>query len=83
MLAKVITDGKGKDVKFIIETHSESILNSVGIQIENHVLNKDNVNVVLFNAKAQGYDNYIEEAKYNDRGFIEHWPTGFLSEDVY
>lgn len=83
MLAKVITDGKGKNVKFIIETHSESILNSVGIQIENHVLNKDNVNVVLFNAKAQGYDNYIEEAKYNDRGFIEHWPTGFLSEDVY
>lgn len=83
MLAKVITDGKGKDVKFIIETHSEAILNSVGIQIENHVLNKDKVNVVLFNAKAQGYDNYIEEAKYNDRGFIEHWPTGFLSEDVY
>ena len=83
MLAKVIADGKGKDVKFIIETHSESILNSVGIQIENHVLNKDNVNVVLFNAKAQGYDNYIEEAKYNERGFIEHWPTGFLSEDVY
>lgn len=83
MLAKVITDGKGKDVKFIIETHSEAILNSVGIQIENHVLNNDNVNVVLFNAKAQGYDNYVEEAKYNERGFIEHWPTGFLSEDVY
>ena len=46
-------------------------------------MKKDMVNVALFNATEEGYDNYIEEAQYNERGFIEHWPTGFLSEDVY
>lgn len=83
MLAKVIASGEGKNIKFVIETHSEAILNSIGIQIENKLLSKNNVNVVLFNADAEGYHNYIEEAQYNENGFIEHWPTGFLSEDVY
>lgn len=83
MLAKVVDGGEDNNLKFIIETHSEAILNSIGIQIENEKLNKEKVNVVLFNAEAEGYDKYIEEAQYNERGFIEHWPTGFLSEDVY
>lgn len=83
MLSKVITNGEGNNIKFIIETHSEAILNSIGIQIERQNLNKDSVNVVLFNADAEGYENYIEEVQFNNRGFIDHWPTGFLSEDVY
>lgn len=83
MLAKVISSEAGKYIRFIIETHSEAILNSVGIEIEQHNLDNDKVNVALFNAAAEGYENYIEEARYNERGFIDHWPTGFLSEDVY
>lgn len=83
MLAKVIEGGEEKNLKFIIETHSEAILNSIGIQIERKELHRDKVNVVLFNADAEGYDNYTQEVQYNDRGFLEHWPTGFLSEDVY
>ena len=83
MLSKVISSEAGKYIRFIIETHSEAILNSVGIEIENNNLDKDKANVVLFNAAEEGYENYIEEARYNERGFIDHWPTGFLSEDVY
>lgn len=83
MLAKVISSEAGKNIRFIIETHSEAILNSVGIEIEHKNLDKDKANIVLFNAVEEGYENYIEEAQYNERGFVEHWPTGFLSEDVY
>ena len=83
MLAKVIASEAGKNMRFIIETHSEAILNSVGIEIEQNNLDKDKANIVLFNAAEEGYENYIEEAQYNERGFVEHWPTGFLSEDVY
>jgi len=83
MLAKVIASEAGKNMRFIIETHSEAILNSVGIEIERKNLDKDKANIVLFNAAEEGYENYIEEAQYNERGFVEHWPTGFLSEDVY
>lgn len=83
MLAKVIASEAGKNMRFIIETHSEAILNSVGIEIERKNLDKDKANIVLFNAAEESYENYIEEAQYNERGFVEHWPTGFLSEDVY
>ena len=79
MLAKVIASAAGKNMRFIIET----IPNSVGIEIEQNNLDKDKANIVLFNAAEEGYENYIEEAQYNERGFVEHWPTGFLSEDVY
>lgn len=83
MLAKVISTNEGKRLKFVIETHSEAILNSIGIEIENKVITNDKVNVVLFNASKEGLEKYIEEAQYNERGFIDHWPTGFLSENVY
>ena len=32
---------------------------------------------------SQAEENHKEEVQYNERGFMEHWPTGFLSEDVY
>lgn len=83
MLAKVISDNEGKQIKFIIETHSEAIINAIGIAIENNLINSNMVNVVLFNASSEGLRNYVEEAHYNERGFIDHWPTGFLSENVY
>lgn len=67
-------------MRFIIETHSEAILNSVGIEIEQNNLDKDKANIVLFNAAEEGYENYIEEAQYNERGFVEHWPTGFYQK---
>lgn len=67
-------------MRFIIETHSEAILNSVGIEIERKNLDKDKANIVLFNAAEEGYENYIEEAQYNERGFVEHWPTGFYQK---
>lgn len=47
MLAKVIEGGEGNNLKFIIETHSEAILNSIGVQIEKNELHSEKVNVVL------------------------------------
>jgi hypothetical protein len=70
---------KKYDVRFLIETHSEAIVNAVGREIAINGLNPDDVSVLLFNAKEQGMDNYVERAYYSKEGYLMNWPIGFLS----
>ena len=66
------------DIRFIIETHSETIINTIGELIQSSELKKDHVNVVLFNANDEGLDKYIVESSFDDNGFLDKWPMGFF-----
>lgn len=70
------------DIHFVIETHSEVIINKIGQLIDNGKFNHTNVNVVLFNAKHEGLDNYVETIQYSEDGYIINWPYGFFEEDA-
>lgn len=84
LLVKVIEDCKRnkKDVRFIIETHSEVILNKMGLSIARGKFSKDNVNVLLFNAQNEKMNNYIEVATYSEDGYLTNWPIGFFDDYV-
>lgn len=84
LLVKVIEDCKRnkKDVRFIIETHSEVILNKIGLSIARGKFSKDNVNVLLFNAQNEKMNNYIEVATYSEDGYLTNWPIGFFDDYV-
>lgn len=75
----------GKDVRIIIETHSEIIINRLGVKVMDHnsYIDKDDVNVLIFNAKAEGFDTDVVSSKYNEEGFLSNWPFGFFSDNVY
>lgn len=78
MLVKVLqTTEKGK-FRFIIETHSETIINRVGelISLENKFSQED-VNVVLFQKGEQG--SSVTIASYDEDGYLTNWPVGFFS----
>lgn len=68
-----------KDLKFIIETHSETIVNYLGKLIYNKQIDKEDVNLLI----CQKIDNesIFERMIFNDEGYIENWPTGFFSEE--
>lgn len=79
MLCSVISGlKKDEDVRFIIETHSETIINKVGALIQSSRIDEDKVNVVLFNAQNEGLNNYVEQATYDSKGYLNNWPTGFF-----
>lgn len=81
MLCTVIEDLEGdkkEDVRFIIETHSETIINKVGALIQSSKIREDKVNVVMFNALNEGLSNYVEQASFDSNGYINNWPTGFF-----
>lgn len=79
MLCSVISGlKKDEDVRFIIETHSETIINKVGALIQSSRIDENKVNVVLFNAQKEGLNNYVEQATYDSKGYLNNWPTGFF-----
>lgn len=87
MLAKVMKHCKKRKIqlRIIIETHSEVIINKLGqlIYDTNEEIEKDDVNVVLFNANKEGLGKYVYATGFSEDGGLINWPFGFFSEDVY
>lgn len=82
MLVKVIEDASKKDfdIRFVIETHSETIINKIGEAIAMGMCLKEHVNVYLFNAKNEGMEKYVEESTFTEDGQLLNWPYGFFSD---
>lgn len=68
-----------KDIRFIIETHSEIILNKIGENIALEKFDKRDTNVVLFNAKGENMEKYVEISTYSKDGFLTNWPMVFFA----
>lgn len=58
------------------------VLNKIGELIALNKLDKEDVNVLLFNAKQEEMRNYVEFASYSKDGYLLNWPIGFFSENV-
>ncbi|WP_281514658.1 AAA family ATPase [Phocaeicola sartorii] len=84
LLANVVVEAKKdkKNIRFVIETHSEMVLNKIGELISLNKLDEEDVNVLLFNARQEEMRNYVEFASYSKDGYLLNWPVGFFSEDV-
>ena len=87
MLDKVIEichEGN-KDVRILIETHSEVIVNRLGVKVmdDHSFMKSSDINVLLFNARHEGFDKDVVSSSYNEDGFLTNWPFGFFSDNVY
>ena len=67
-----------RDIRFIIETHSQDILNSVGRSVAYGEFDASLVNIYMFNAQRENMKHYVETAYYTKEGFLENWPIGFF-----
>ena len=80
MICSVIKEQKeNEDIRFIIETHSDTLINKLGTLVNSSVISADTINVVLFNAQGEGMDNYVEQIAYDENGYIQNWPLGFFA----
>jgi hypothetical protein len=67
------------DARVIIETHSEAIVNRIGLRIARKDFSKEDVGVLLF-TKHDGVTS-IDKSGYDSDGFLENWPLGFLDAE--
>lgn len=72
------------DVRMILETHSEAIVNQIGRLISMKELDANDVAVVLFERDEKTLESKVRVTGYDAEGFLkEGWPIGFFdSEDV-
>lgn len=70
------------DLRLIIETHSEIIVNRMGHRIANGDLNPQDVNVVLFEKEPSALSTKVSFSGYDEEGFLTNWPIGFLEPDI-
>ncbi len=85
-LAKVIAgawrasrDAK-REVKIMVETHSECIVNGLGELIRKGVIAASDVQIVLFDQDAETRKTEVRLAGYTDDGALnDAWPFGFFA----
>lgn len=73
--------GQG-NINFIIETHSETMVNRVGNSIAKHEINNENVGVIIFEKDFGEDDSTIKMGGFDEEGYLENWPIGFFEPDV-
>ena len=78
VIAKIAKNKKDK-IQFILETHSETMINRLGNLIYKNKISENNINIVIFEKKEE--DTKVEISKFNKDGYLENWPIGFFSVD--
>jgi len=77
-----ITATKAKAQSFIIETHSNHIVNRIGQLISEGKLKSDLVQILIFEKDEDDSGTNIRLAGYDDRGYLKNWPIGFFEPGV-
>lgn len=71
---------KERDItlKLIIETHSQTIVNTLGHQIAEQNFSSKDASIVLFENNQSKSCCAVSLAHYNKDGYLENWPIGFF-----
>ncbi|MGL4964382.1 MAG: AAA family ATPase [Inquilinus sp.] len=84
MLADLFADGirsrSGlKAVRFLVETHSETLINKLGQLIFDKHISNDDVQIVIFNAQDLTEAPSIAISRFDEEGQLVNWPYGFFT----
>lgn len=81
MFSSVVHTAKENNVEIniIFETHSKTMIDTIGDCIEEEIISKDDVNIVLFEKEFDEESTRVSFSNFNDSGFLESWPVGFFS----
>lgn len=82
-LVSAICSLANHNFRFIIETHSETIINKIGDLIYNKKIGNKDVNIQIFSKRNEKMETIVEPASYDKEGFLENWPIGFFDEGNY
>lgn len=79
---KAIHEAKKNNVnlKIIIETHSETIINRFGHKIAQGKINNDDISIGVFNHNKTNCTS-TQLGKYDEEGFLTNWPLGFFDPE--
>lgn len=78
---KVIKENKEVNARFLIETHSETIINRIGRRIREGLLSSKDVMIVIFNKDIKQSNTKVTTHTFNEKGQLDNWPLGFFDPE--
>jgi predicted ATPase len=78
MQAVKLAKENGIDLRLVVETHSEQIINRIGRRVSEGAIDHDDVAVVLFDKPKFDVPTNVSISEFDDEGFISNWPYGFF-----
>lgn len=77
-VVKLTSANGGRGTRFVIETHSDAIVNRIGAHVAAGNLRPDDVGVLVFEPNSSG-GTRVRKAFYESDGTMRNWPYGFFS----
>lgn len=78
---KVAKD-KGIDLRLVIETHSETLVNRLGHLVAEGRISPDLINIVLFEPSSESGEVIVSTSQFDSEGYLSNWPLGFFEMDL-
>lgn len=81
-LVQVITEivmTAGNKLSIVMETHSKTFIEELGMEIDEKRLDKEKVKVVLFESEEN--DSKVTVTSFDEFGYLERWPLVFLDAE--
>ena len=69
----------GFDIKIILETHSETMINYLGKLVAQKKLSSDDISLLIFEKKSPTSPTVLRKSTYDTEGVLDNWPLGFFS----
>ncbi|WP_295218728.1 DUF3696 domain-containing protein [uncultured Brevundimonas sp.] len=69
----------GSSFRFLIETHSEPLVNEIASMVSKGELSPSDVNIYLFERDSQSNATNVQSVTVNSDGTLTNWPFGFFS----
>lgn len=78
VIARIATE---KNVRFIIETHSETIINRIGTLIDKGKFNHNDVEITIFDKQFGEDKTCVRKSTFDEEGYLKDWPIGFFEPE--
>ena len=81
MFAATINAAKKKslDLRILFETHSKTMIDTLGDCVEGGLLDPDDINISMFQKAENGRNSEIKFSNFDKDGYLNEWPIGFFS----
>lgn len=73
------SENAGLNIKIILETHSETIVNRIGKLVSEKRINNQKVNILIFDKDKD--ETVITSRSFSEDGLISNWPIGFFATE--
>lgn len=71
------------DLRLILETHSEILINRLGYLVAEHKVSPDDINIVIFEPSEESDNIKVKTAKFDAEGYLtDDWPLGFFNMEL-